>query len=54
MMASKTPTYNIKAVLKETGLKPDVLRAWERRYSLPMPQRTLGGTAYTQSMTSRR
>lgn len=42
-MANKTPTYNIKAVLKETGLKPDVLRAWERRYSLPMPQRTPGG-----------
>lgn len=40
---SHTPTYNLKAVLKETGLSADVLRAWERRYGLPMPQRTPGG-----------
>lgn len=38
-----TPVYNLKAVLKETGLKADVLRAWERRYDLPQPQRTPGG-----------
>lgn len=38
-----TPVYNLKAVLKETGLKADVLRAWERRYDLPKPQRTSGG-----------
>lgn len=37
------PAYNLKAVLKETGVKADVLRAWERRYGLPMPQRTAGG-----------
>ena len=42
-MYSKTPAYNLKAVLKETGLKPDVLRAWERRYGLPSPGRTEGG-----------
>ena len=29
-------------VLKETGLKADVLRAWERRYDLPRPTRTAG------------
>lgn len=40
---SRSPTYNLKAVLKETGLKADVLRAWERRYELPRPQRTQGG-----------
>ena len=40
---SQTPTYNLKAVLKETGLKADVLRAWERRYELPRPHRTPGG-----------
>lgn len=40
---SQIPAYNLKAVLKETGLKPDVLRAWERRYKLPKPQRTPGG-----------
>jgi DNA-binding transcriptional MerR regulator len=37
------PTYNLKAVLKETGLKADTLRAWERRYGLPDPERTSGG-----------
>jgi MerR family transcriptional regulator, light-induced transcriptional regulator len=43
MTLSLNPVYNLKAVLKETGIKPDVLRAWERRYGLPMPQRTAGG-----------
>lgn len=37
-----TPTYNLKVVVQETGVKPDTLRAWERRYGLPKPQRTLG------------
>jgi DNA-binding transcriptional MerR regulator len=37
------PTYNLKAVLKETGLKADTLRAWERRYGLPVPERSSGG-----------
>ncbi len=40
---SRSPAYNLKAVLRETGLKADVLRAWERRYDLPKPQRTAGG-----------
>lgn len=42
-MFSKSPSFNLKAVLKETGLAADTLRAWERRYRLPMPQRTQGG-----------
>ena len=42
-MSSKTPTYNLKAVVRETGLKPDTLRAWERRYGVPAPQRTDSG-----------
>jgi len=42
-MASTTPAYNLKVVLKETGLPADTLRAWERRYGLPVPQRTRGG-----------
>ncbi len=42
-MPNNTPIYNLRVVLKETGLKADVLRAWERRYNLPKPQRTLGG-----------
>ena len=37
------PTFNLKAVVQETGLKPDTLRAWERRYGLPVPQRTDSG-----------
>jgi DNA-binding transcriptional MerR regulator len=37
------PTFNLKAVLQETGLKPDTLRAWERRYGLPQPDRSPGG-----------
>lgn len=36
-------TLNMKVVVKETGLKPDTLRAWERRYGLPQPERTTGG-----------
>lgn len=37
------PTFNMKVVVQETGLKPDTLRAWERRYGVPNPQRTSGG-----------
>jgi methanogenic corrinoid protein MtbC1 len=37
-------------VLHETGIKPDTLRAWERRYGLPHPVRTSGGhRLYSQS-----
>src|SRR5512135_3194178 len=43
MPLSQSPTYNLKAVLQETGLGADTLRAWERRYGLPKPQRTAGG-----------
>jgi DNA-binding transcriptional MerR regulator len=43
MSISTTPTYNLKAVIKETGIAADTLRAWERRYGLPMPERTPGG-----------
>ncbi len=37
------PRYNLKAVVRQTGLKPDTLRAWERRYGLPTPERSSGG-----------
>ncbi len=40
---SKEAAYNLKVVLYETGIKPDTLRAWERRYGLPQPDRTSGG-----------
>ncbi len=40
---SDEPTFNLKVVVKETGLRPDTLRVWERRYGLPSPDRTSGG-----------
>ncbi|MBK7217041.1 MAG: MerR family transcriptional regulator [Candidatus Promineofilum sp.] len=43
VMTNRTPTYNPKAVVRETGLKPDTLRAWERRYGVPEPDRSGGG-----------
>lgn len=42
-MDPTTPTFNLKAVVQETGIKPDTLRAWERRYGLPEPNRSTGG-----------
>src|SRR5919112_4416454 len=42
-MINTTPSFNLKVVLKETGIAADTLRAWERRYGLPMPQRSAGG-----------
>ena len=43
MVINNTPTYNLKVVIKETGIAADTLRAWERRYGLPMPERSSGG-----------
>ncbi len=43
MTISQAPTYNIRVVLNRTGIAADTLRAWERRYGLPAPQRTEGG-----------
>ncbi len=37
------PFFNLKAVVQQTGLKSDTLRAWERRYGLPAPERSAGG-----------
>ncbi|MGD8243609.1 MAG: cobalamin-dependent protein [Anaerolineae bacterium] len=39
----KDPIYNLKAVVERTGVSPDALRAWERRYGLPEPGRTEAG-----------
>jgi DNA-binding transcriptional MerR regulator len=41
-MAQEGPRFNLKAVVQQTGLKPDTLRAWERRYGLPSPERSAG------------
>jgi methanogenic corrinoid protein MtbC1 len=40
---SKKPIYNLNLVLLETGIKADTLRAWEKRYDLPQPDRSKGG-----------
>jgi MerR family transcriptional regulator, light-induced transcriptional regulator len=42
-MAELEPSYNLKAVVRETRLTPETLRAWERRYGVPNPERTPGG-----------
>ena len=42
-MIEKTPRFNLGVVIQETNLNPDTLRAWERRYGFPKPQRTEGG-----------
>lgn len=48
-MSNNHPTYNLKAVIHETGLTATTLRAWERRYGLFKPQRSPGGQRmYTQ------
>ena len=44
MDTQKPPLYyNLGAITRETGLHPDTLRAWERRYNLPQPTRSEGG-----------
>jgi DNA-binding transcriptional MerR regulator len=42
-MSSDDHLFNLKAVVRQTGIKPDTLRAWERRYGLPKPTRSSGG-----------
>jgi DNA-binding transcriptional MerR regulator len=37
-------TYPLRAAARLTGLSPEVLRAWERRYRVVQPLRTPGGT----------
>ena len=38
-----TPSFNIAAVERDTGLSKDVLRMWERRYGFPIPERDANG-----------
>jgi len=38
-----TPSFNIAAVERDTGLSKDVLRMWERRYQFPLPDRDANG-----------
>lgn len=37
------PLLTIGAVVKRTGIPADTIRAWERRYGVPRPQRTASG-----------
>jgi MerR family transcriptional regulator, light-induced transcriptional regulator len=37
------PQFPVRVVVRRTGLNPSLLRAWERRYSAVLPQRTEGG-----------
>lgn len=34
------PEYTMQAVVQRTGVPPDTLRSWERRYGFPEPSRT--------------
>jgi len=43
MRLSEAPIYNLRAVVRETGLHADTVRVWERRYGLPKPRRSPGG-----------
>jgi len=46
--------YRIGAVARLTGIAPDTLRIWERRYQLVEPQRTeKGGRLYSQDDVNR-
>lgn len=42
MILSDDPVYSIKSVVQKTGLASTTLRAWERRYAVLKPGRTLG------------
>lgn len=40
---SSSPLHSVRVVARRTGLSPDLLRAWERRYDVVQPTRTAGG-----------
>jgi DNA-binding transcriptional MerR regulator/methylmalonyl-CoA mutase cobalamin-binding subunit len=40
---NREPRHPIRVVSLRTGLTPDVLRVWERRYGVVVPQRSEGG-----------
>ena len=48
------PLLSIAAVERETGLGKDTLRAWERRYGFPIPQRDAAGIrGYPRALVDR-
>lgn len=42
-MTYSVPLFNSGAAVEKTGVQSHTLRAWERRYGLPKPQRSEGG-----------
>ena len=40
---SREPIYNIRSVSEKTGISPETIRAWERRYGFPAPYRNPKG-----------
>lgn len=46
-------SYPIRAVAKLTGISPDTLRAWERRYQAVVPERSGRGRQYGQAQIDR-
>lgn len=42
--SEETPGLPLRLVVSRTGLKPETIRAWERRYGAVHPARTPGGT----------
>lgn len=41
--AARAPGYSIRMVAHRTGITPDTLRVWERRYGFPSPSRSDNG-----------
>lgn len=41
--ADAVPAFTMQALVRQTGIAPDTLRAWERRYGFPDPARSAGG-----------
>lgn len=41
--SSPLPLHSVRVVARRTGLTPDLLRAWERRYGAVQPVRSAGG-----------
>lgn len=53
-MPRRMPThYPIRAVARLTGISPETLRAWERRYQAVVPERTGRGRQYGPAQIAR-
>jgi len=52
--ASKEGLYSIGAVARSTGISPDTLRVWQKRYGFPVPQRKSSGHRLYSSADVRR